>query len=135
MGISRRLQVEVPRWEHLEKPYQPIAVDRAGADGTAKGAGSAESGLEIYQDSFRTVRRASCVSESSSTIECALREISFLPHREKPPVPKLPKSQRWAWRFFMVYTKEHVCLSCSIDSHPELVSLLAKTVRLRSEAL
>ena len=98
--------------------HQPIAIDGAGADGRAEGAGTAEPGLSTDHggdgaSDEEVTAVPSAPPKSSARDKAAVRYRVQKERRLSKPL----KSQHWVWKFFMVYAKEalvniaiwHIC--------------------------
>eukprot|EP00904_Undaria_pinnatifida_P012881 jgi/Undpi1/8723/HiC_scaffold_25.g11187.m1 len=87
--------------------HQPIAIDGAGADGRAEGAGTAEPGMSTdHGDDGASDEEVTAVPgappKSSARDKAAVRYRVQKERRLSNPL----KSQHWVWKFFMVYAKE-----------------------------
>ena len=86
--------------------HRPIAIDGAGADGSAEGAGSVEPGPSNDHGGC-----GACIDEvvvSTAPPRPSARDKDAVRHRvvNERRLLKLPKYQHWVWKHFMVYAKE-----------------------------
>ena len=86
--------------------HRPIAIDGAGADGSAEGAGGVEPGPSNDHggcgDGIDKVLVPTAPPRPSARDEDAVHQRVLNERR----LPKPPKSQHWVWKYFMVYAKE-----------------------------
>ena len=122
--------------------HRSIAIDGAGADGSAQGAGGVEPGLSNDHGGCRACIDQVVVPTAPprpSGCEKAVRHRVVNERRLSKP----PESQHWVWKHFMVYAKEElvtiaVCVIpsiykctwyvCTLVSGLSLVSLCIRSV-------
>ena len=86
--------------------HRPIAIDGAGADGSAEGAGGVEPGPSNDHGGC-----GACINQvvvPTAPPRPSARDKNAVRHRvvNERRLPKPPKSQHWVWKYVMVYAKE-----------------------------
>ena len=86
--------------------HRPIAIDGAGADGSAERAGGVEPGPSNDHGGC-----GACIDQvvvPMTPPRPSARDKNAVHHRavNERRLPKPPKSQNWVWKHFMVYAKE-----------------------------